>query len=73
MRTWRRFSAEFKAKMALEAIKGQETVAQLATSTNCTRPRCEAVEKFAQVFNEKGSGREKRSYGDWIATDALTE
>jgi len=26
----RRFSAEFKAKVALEAIKGQRTVAQLA-------------------------------------------
>jgi len=31
MRTRRRFSAEFKAKVALEAIKGQETVAELAT------------------------------------------
>jgi hypothetical protein len=28
MRTRRRFSAEFKAKVALEAIKGQETVAE---------------------------------------------
>ena len=27
----RRFSAEFKAKVALEAIKGDETVAELAT------------------------------------------
>ena len=31
MRTRRRFSAEFKAKVALEAIKGHETVAELAT------------------------------------------
>ena len=31
MRTRRRFSAEFKAKVALEAIKGYETVAELAT------------------------------------------
>ena len=31
MRTRRRFSAEFKAKVALEAIKGDETVAELAT------------------------------------------
>jgi hypothetical protein len=29
MRTRRRFSAEFKAKVALEAIKGHETVAEL--------------------------------------------
>ena len=31
MRTRRRFSAEFKAKVALEAIKGHETVTELAT------------------------------------------
>lgn len=31
MRTRRRFSAEFKAKVALEAIKGHATVAELAT------------------------------------------
>ena len=30
MRTRRRFSAEFKAKVALEAIKGDETVAELS-------------------------------------------
>jgi transposase len=33
MRTRRRFSSEFKAKVALEAIKGHETVAELATSS----------------------------------------
>ena len=32
MRTRRRFSAEFKAKVALEAIRGHDTVAELATS-----------------------------------------
>ena len=31
MKTRRRFSSEFKAKVALEAIKGHETVAELAT------------------------------------------
>lgn len=31
MRTRRRLSAEFKAKLAIEAIKGHETVAELAT------------------------------------------
>ena len=31
MRTRRRFLAEFKSKVALEAINGQETVAELAT------------------------------------------
>jgi transposase len=31
MRTRRRFTAEFKAKVALQAIKGHQTVAELAT------------------------------------------
>ena len=53
MRTRRRFSAEFKAKMALEAIKGQETVAELATKhelhpTQITAWKREAVEKLVQ-------------------------
>jgi hypothetical protein len=40
MRTRRRFSAEFKAKVALEATKGHETVAELATfSRTVAAPR----------------------------------
>lgn len=31
MRTRRRFSAEFKAKDALEAIRGERTISELAT------------------------------------------
>jgi transposase len=31
MRTRRRFTTEFKAKVALEAIQGQWTIAELAT------------------------------------------
>ncbi len=31
MRTRRLFTAEFKAKVALEAIEGQRTIAELAT------------------------------------------
>ena len=59
MRTRRRFSAEFKAKVALEAIKGQETVAELATKhelhpTQIAAWKREAVEKLAKVFDEKG-------------------
>jgi transposase-like protein len=38
MRTRRRFSAEFKAKVALEAIKGHETVAELATKHELHHP-----------------------------------
>jgi transposase len=54
MRTRRRFSAEFKVKVALEAIKGDETVAELATKhelhpTQIAAWKREAVEKLAKV------------------------
>jgi transposase len=62
MRTRRRFSAEFKAKVALAAIKGDETVAELVTRhelhpTQIAAWKREAVEKLAQVFAEKGAGQ----------------
>ena len=68
MRTRRRFSAEFKAKVALEAIKGDETVAELATKhelhpTQIAAWKREAVEKLAQVFAERGE-REKSRDGE---------
>jgi transposase len=60
MRTRRRFSAEFKAKVALEAIKGHKTVGELATKhelhpTQIAAWKREAIEKLAKVFDEKGS------------------
>jgi transposase len=69
MRTRRRFSAEFKAKVALEAIKGHETVAELATKhelhpTQIAAWKREAVEKLAEVFAEKGTEREKSRDGE---------
>jgi transposase len=59
MRT-RRFSAEFKAKVALATIKGHETVAELATKhplhpTQIAAWKREAIEKLAKVFDEKGT------------------
>jgi transposase len=64
MRTRRRFSGEFKAKVALEAIRGHPTVAELATKyeihpTQIAAWKREAVEKLAKVFDEKGVQREK--------------
>jgi transposase len=60
MRTRRRFTAEFKAKVALEAIKGQHTVAELATKhelhpTQIAAWKREAIEKLASVFDDKGT------------------
>src|SRR5665811_1205538 len=64
MRTRRRFSAEFKAKVALEAIQGHWTVAELATKhelhpTQIAAWKREAIEKLAKVFDEKGAAREQ--------------
>src|ERR1700689_2229126 len=69
MRTRRRFSAEFKAKVALEAIKGHETVAELASRhelhpTQIAAWKREAVEKLAKVFDEKGTERDKSRDGE---------
>ena len=60
MKTRRRFSAEFKAKVALEAIKGHQTVAELATKhelhpTQITAWKREAIVKLAKVFDDKGT------------------
>ena len=60
MKTRRRFSVEFKAKVALEAIKGHQTVAELATKhelhpTQITAWKREAIEKLAKVFDDKGT------------------
>ena len=64
MRTRRRFSAEFKAKVALETIQGHRTVAELATKhelhpTQIAAWKREAIEKLAMVFHEKGPVREQ--------------
>jgi len=64
MRTRRRFSGEFKAKVVLEAIQGHQTVAELATKyevhpTQIAAWKREAIEKLAQVFDEKGRAREQ--------------
>ena len=72
MRTRRRFSAEFKAKVALEAIKGHETVAELATRhglhpTQIAAWKREAVEKIAQVFRREEWQAEPRRGTDEAA------
>ncbi|MGH9893436.1 MAG: IS3 family transposase [bacterium] len=59
MKTRRRFTAEFKAKVALEAIQGQRTIAELATRHELhpnliTQWKRQAIEKLAKVFDDKG-------------------
>jgi transposase len=59
MRTRRRFTAEFKAKVALEAIQGQRTIADLAARYELhpnliMQWKRQAIEKLAKVFDDKG-------------------
>ncbi len=58
MKTRRRFTAEFKAKVALEAIQGHRTVAELAKRHELhpnliTQWKRQAIEKLARVFDDK--------------------
>jgi transposase len=59
----KRYTAEFKAKVALEAIRGEQTIAELA-SRHGLHPNLiglwkkQAVEKLARVFDDKAADRE---------------
>ena len=60
MRIRRRFTAEFKAKVSLEAIQGHRTFAEPATKhelhpTQIAAWKREAIEKLAKVFDDKGA------------------
>ena len=58
MKTRRRFTADFKAKVALEALQGHRTVAELAKEhalhpNLITQWKRLAVERMAKVFDDK--------------------
>ena len=58
----KRYSADFKAKVALEALRGDRTVAELGAKhgvhpTMITAWKKQAVEGMAGVFSGKGRGR----------------
>jgi transposase len=58
MKTRRRFTAEFKAKVALEAIQGHRTVAELGKRHELhpnliAQWKRQAIEKLAKVFEDK--------------------
>jgi transposase len=59
----KRYSAEFKAKVALEALRGELTTAQLAAKhsvhrTMITEWRRQAVDGLASVFASKTEAKE---------------
>lgn len=54
----KRYSAEFKAKVALEAIKGEQTLAELATRFGLhpnmiTNWKRHAIDNMAEAFSSK--------------------
>lgn len=60
MKTRRRFSAEFKAKVALEAIRGERTISELATKhqlhpNQITQWKRQAIENLAKAFDDRAS------------------
>ena len=60
MKTRRRFTADFKAKVALEAIRGERTISDLATkhqlhTNQITQWKRQAIENLAKVFDDKAS------------------
>ena len=57
--TRRKFSAEFKAQVALEALKNQQTLAELAVKFDVnpvmiSKWKAEFQENMASVFQKKG-------------------
>ena len=59
----KRYSAEFKAKVAIEALKGDSTVHELAARFEIhpnmvTQWKRQAVERMADVFASKADRRE---------------
>ena len=57
----KRYAAEFKAKVALEAMKGEETFSQLASRFEVhpnliAQWKRHAMESMADVFTKKGDG-----------------
>ena len=65
-RTRRKFSAEFKAKVALEAIKNQKTMAQLSkqfdvNAITISKWKAEALENLQMVFKSGQLASESES------------
>ena len=60
----KKFEAGFKARVALEAIKGEKTLAEISSqygvhANMITRWKQEALEKLPGVFDKKAARREE--------------
>ncbi len=63
MGKWKRYSAEFKAKIALEALRGELTVSQLATKHGVHQTligdwKRQALDGLVTVFSGKADAKE---------------
>ena len=61
----RNHSAKFKAQMALEAIRGEKTIAEIAAHhevhpTQVTSWKNEVLEKLAGIFGGESCGRDEK-------------
>jgi transposase-like protein len=73
--TRKQYSAKFKAKVAVEAIRGERTLSQLASQfhvhpVQIGQWRKQALEQLADVFVD---GRKNRAAGADVEKDALYE
>lgn len=60
MKTRRRFSDDFKAKVSLEAIRGERTISELETKhqlhpNQITRWKRQTIENLAKAFEDKAA------------------
>jgi transposase len=65
----KRYAAEFKAKVALEALRGELTTAQLATKysvhqTMVSEWKRQAMEGLASVFSGKAAAKDASREGE---------
>ncbi len=65
MRIFKKFSSEFKAKVALAALKGDKTLAQLsseygAQAKQIHRWKQQLKERVGKIFSEKADSKHKQ-------------
>ncbi len=65
----KRYSADLKAKVALEAIRGQKTTNEIATEygvhpTQITQWKKQALEELPQIFSSRREQAEQRASSD---------
>ena len=69
----KRYSADFKAKVALEALRGELTTAQLASKhgihqTMVGEWKKQAIEGLASVFSDRSSAQEATKSSEAVTT-----